>query len=154
MKIAVDSPMVMRNSRHAITEAGFDTILENLSKSRSTNGNDQSIANWLTYKGIETPPGLDAPSHHFVRKTPSGESWNVYLDSRTMLPRFVSAVDSHGELVERYVYRDVRENPAELQTAAAFVPDQRWGESNGLLSRLARAAASPTSSTASQSTTR
>jgi len=154
MKIAVDSPMVMRNSRHAITEAGFDTIIENLRKSRGTATKDQPARDSLDYKGIETPPGLDAPSHHFVRKTPSGETWNVYLDSRTMLPRLVSAEDSRGELVERYIYREVRENPADLKTASAFVPDQRWGESNGLLSRLARAAAGPSQPTVSQSTTR
>ncbi len=33
MKIPVDSPLVMRNSRHAISEAGLDTIIENLRKS-------------------------------------------------------------------------------------------------------------------------
>ena len=30
MKIPVDSPLVMKNSRHAITEAGFETIIANL----------------------------------------------------------------------------------------------------------------------------
>jgi hypothetical protein len=154
MKIAVDSPMVMRNSRHAITEAGFDTIIDNLRKARGTATKDQPNRDSLTYKGIETAPGLDAPSHHFVRKTLSGETWNVYLDSHTMLPRLVSAEDSRGELVERYIYHEVRENPDELKTANAFVPDQRWGESKGLLSRLARAAAGPSEPTTSQSTTR
>jgi Protein of unknown function (DUF1571) len=154
MKIAIDSPMVMRNSRHAITEAGFDTIIANLRKSRATATNDEPARDGLDYKGIETPPDLDAPSHHFVRQTPSGETWNVYLDSRTMLPRLVSAQDSRGELVERYIYREVRENPADLKTASAFVPDQRWGESNGLLSRLARAAAGPSQPAVSQSTVR
>ena len=40
MKIPVDSPLVMRNSRHAITEAGLDTIVENLRKSER--GGDKS----------------------------------------------------------------------------------------------------------------
>jgi Protein of unknown function (DUF1571) len=154
MKFAVDSPMVMKNSRHAITEAGFDTIIDNLRKSRGPGTKEHPAPDQLDYRGIETPPGLDAPSHHFVRKTPSGETWNVYLDSRTMLPRLVSAEDSRGELVERYIYREVRENPADLKTASAFVPDQRWGEPNGLFSRLARAAAGPSQPTVSQSTTR
>ena len=34
VKIAVDSPLVMKNSRHTIAEAGFDTILANLKKSQ------------------------------------------------------------------------------------------------------------------------
>ena len=154
MKIAVDSPLVMRNSRHAITEAGFDTIIDNLRKAQATATKGQQGPDSLEYKAIETPPGLDAPAHHFVRKTRSGETWNVYLDSRTLLPRLVSAADSRGELIERYIYREVHENPVELKTATAFVPDQRWGPSNGLLSRLARAAAGPGQPTASQSTTR
>jgi Protein of unknown function (DUF1571) len=154
MKIAIDSPMVMRNSRHAITEAGFDTIIENLRKATTTKKADDPARDSLKYAGIEACKGLDAPAHHFVRKTTSGETWEVYLDSQTTLPRLVTAVDSRGELVERYLYRDVRENPSELKTASAFVPDQRWGESNGLLSRLARAAAGPSQPTASQSTTR
>ena len=36
MSIAVDSPLAMRNSRHPITEAGFDTILDNLLKYLNT----------------------------------------------------------------------------------------------------------------------
>jgi hypothetical protein len=154
MRIAVDSPMVMSNSRHAITEAGFDTIIENLQKARRAAVKEHPAQESLAYKGVETGPGIDAPAHHFVRKTLAGETWNVYLDSRTMLPRLVSAEDSRGELMERYVYQGVRENPAELKTAGAFVPDQRWGESKGLLSRLARAAGVPSQPTASQSTTR
>ena len=53
----------------------------------------------------------------------------------------VVAQDSHGAMIERYVYREIRENPTELAAAGAFEPDQRWGESKGLLGRLARAAA-------------
>ena len=34
VKIAVDSPLVMKNSRHTIAEAGFETILANLEKSQ------------------------------------------------------------------------------------------------------------------------
>ena len=34
MKIAVDSPLVMKNSRHTIAEAGFEMILANLQKSK------------------------------------------------------------------------------------------------------------------------
>jgi hypothetical protein len=43
-------------------------------------------------------------------------------------------------LIERYVYREIREDPTELAAAGAFEPDQRWGESKGFLTRIARAA--------------
>src|SRR5262249_39104589 len=61
MKIAVDSPMVMKNSRHSITEAGFDTIVENLRKSSDRKGPEKPDLGELAYHGVEKPPGLDRP---------------------------------------------------------------------------------------------
>jgi hypothetical protein len=139
MKFPVDSPLVMRNSRHAITEAGLDTIVANLRKADGGDGKKGPGMGELKYKGIEKPAGVDSPCHHFARRTSAGETWNVYLDERSLLPRMVFSVDSHGETIERYLYRDIRENPADLSTAAAFAPDQRWGESKNFLSRFARA---------------
>jgi hypothetical protein len=154
MKIAVDSPMVMKNSRHSITEAGFDTIVENLRKSMVRKGSQEPDPGELVYQGLETPPGLDRPGHRFTRRSPSGETWTVYLDARTLLPCMVLAKNSSGEVDERYVYHDVRENPTELASANAFDPDQRWGESKGLLSRFARSAAGALGPNTRQSTLR
>jgi hypothetical protein len=143
IKIPIDSPLVMKNSRHSITEAGFDTILENMRGSNA--GRDKKVGERgeLVYKGLETTKGLDQPSHHFVRRSVAGETWNVYLDPGTMMPKMVLAEDSGGNVIERYVYREVRDNPAELASNDAFEPDKRWGESRGLLSRLARGAVGP-----------
>jgi hypothetical protein len=154
MRIPVDSPLVMRNSRHAITEAGFDTILDNLRKATAPSGKQGPATGELTYRGLEKAAGLDRPCHHFVRKTVSGENWNVYLDPSSMLPRMVFAEDSRHELIERYTYREILENPDDLAAAGAFEPDQRWGESNGLLSRLARAASNSNLPATNASTTR
>jgi hypothetical protein len=154
MKIPVDSPLIMRNSRHAITEAGLDTIVDNLRKSER--GGDQSPSNpgVLSYQGIDKPAGLARVCHHFVRRTATGETWNIYLDERSLLPSMVFAQDSHGTLIERYVYREIRENPADLAAAGAFEPGERWGESKGLLSRFARAATGNNLPGAGGSTTR
>jgi hypothetical protein len=154
MRIPVDSPLVMRNSRHAITEAGFDTILENLRKATGPNGKNGSASGELSYRGKEKAAELDRPCHHFVRKTASGEIWNVYLDPSSMLPRMVFAEDSRHELIERYNYREIHENPDDLAAAGAFEPDQRWGESKGLLGRLARAASNSNLPATNASTTR
>jgi hypothetical protein len=154
MRIPVDSPLVMRNSRHAITEAGFDTILENLRKAAGPNGAKGSASGELSYRGLEKAEGLDRPCHHFVRQTPSGESWNVYLDQSSMLPRMVLAEDSRHELIERYNYREIHENPDDLAAAGAFEPDHRWGESKGLLGRLARSASNSNLPATNGSTTR
>jgi Protein of unknown function (DUF1571) len=153
MKIPVDSPLVMRNSRHAITEAGLDTIVDNLRKSER-GSESPSSAGVVSYKGTEKPAGLDRTCHHFVRKTSSGETWNIYLDERSLLPSMVIAHDSRGAMIERYVYREILENPADLAVASAFEPDQRWGESKGLLGRLARAAAGNNVPAANAATTR
>ena len=57
MKIAVDSPMVMRNSRHAITEAGFDTIIDNLQKARGNGDEGTAGPDSLEYKGDRDASG-------------------------------------------------------------------------------------------------
>ena len=76
-----------------------------------------------------------------MRRTSSGETWNVYLDERSLLAiAWSSRKTRTAQLIERYVYREIRDNPTELAAAGAFEPDQRWGESKGLLSRFARAA--------------
>ena len=142
MKIAVDSPLVMRNSRHTIAEAGFEMILANLQKSGGAPDPAKGGAPSLEYKGLEKAAGVDAACHHFVRHAASGETWNVYLDPRSLLPRLVLAENKEGELLERYVYSEIRENPKELAAADAFSPSERWGEGKGLFQRLAAKAAS------------
>ena len=139
-----ESPMVMRNSRHPLTEAGFDSLIEGLE-----NGVN---ANALTYTGIETPKGLDHPAHCLTRTTPSGENWRVYLDVENHLPSLVQAVDARGELLERYLFHDIKANPTELTATDAFDPIARWGQPRGLFSRMTRSsnefeAAAPADST-------
>jgi Protein of unknown function (DUF1571) len=140
MKIAVDSPLVMKNSRHTIAEAGFETIITNLQKAKTEPDSSGAGGASLEYKGMEKAAGVDRSCHHFIRHTASGETWDVYLDPRSLLPRLVLAENQQGDLLERYVYSDIRENPKELASAAAFSPSERWGEGKGLFSRLAKAA--------------
>ena len=154
MKMAIDSPMVTRSSRHSITEAGFDTIIENLRKSVDQVDAANAAQGRAAYRGIEKPPGLDRPSHVFTRRSPNGETWTVFLDARTLLPSMVVAKDASGQLDERYIYHEVSENPPELASAEAFDPDRRWGQAKGLLSRFARGGPSSASSGSGQSAIR
>jgi hypothetical protein len=131
MNLLPESPLVMRNSRHPVTEAGFDSLVEGLE-----NAVNAPSASGIVYSGLETPVGLDRPAHCLVRTTPAGETWKIYLDSQSHLPTLVQAVDAKGELLERYLFQDVRPNPAELAGAEAFDPNARWGAPRGLLSRL------------------
>jgi hypothetical protein len=69
------------------------------------------------------------------------------------MPAMVSAVQtSSGELIERYTYRNLKPNPAELASIDAFDPDKRWGESKGWLSKIARATSTPTDANSRQTT--
>ena len=144
MSIPVDSPLAMRNSRHSITEAGFDTIFGNLSGHVDAQGRATGVEGRLTYKGLQRPDGVDRDCHLIQRITPSKEVWRVYLDPDSLMPVVVTAHQADGGLLESYRYEGLKADPVELASDAAFDPDKRWGESKGLFSRIARAAGGAT----------
>ena len=121
----------MKNSRHTIAEAGFETILANLQKSKAeadTGKTDGPAWSTRASRRLRASTGRAIISSD---DTPRGEIWNVYLDPRSMLPRLVVAENDRGDLLERYVYSEIRENPTELASADAFIPAERWGEGKG-----------------------
>lgn len=140
MTIPVDSVLALRNSRHAITEAGFDTIFNNLSKQVDAQGRPTGAEGRLTYKGLQAVEGLDRPCHLVQRITPTKEIWRVFLDPDSLMPVVVTAHQADGGLLESYRYENLKANPTDLAAVEAFDPDKRWGESKGLFSRIARAA--------------
>ncbi len=148
LSIPPDSPLALRNGRHPITEAGFDTILRNVEKAieRAKAGDSQS--GQVTYAGVEQPGPLEHPCHKIVRVTLTGETWLVYIDPQTKLPALVQANAADGELIELYRFRNPKPNVPELAQADAFDVNRRWGEPKGLLSRLARAGAGTSKPTA------
>jgi hypothetical protein len=132
MSLAPDSPMVRRTSRHPITEAGLDSVIDQLEAALRP-GTDR-----LTYDGREPVEPGGPPCDKVVRITPQGETWAIYFDPTAHLPALVQATAANGELLERYRFRDLRTNPPELADAGAFDPDVRWGAPKGILQRLAR----------------
>jgi hypothetical protein len=149
LSLPPDSPLALRNSRHPITEAGFDTIVGNLEKTIAEHRAGDHSHGRIAYEGIAQPAPLDHPCHKIVRITASGETWQVFFDPESKLPTMVQVNAPDGPLVERYVFRSVRPDPPELAMADAFDPNQRWGEPKGLLGRLAGAiqAGSPETAT-------
>jgi hypothetical protein len=137
-----DSPLVLRNSRHPITEAGFETIITNLRSTIEENKGGNRSRGQITYGGSEQPEQLDHSCHKIVRVTATGETWQVFIDPNSLLPVMVQANASGGYLLERYFFRNVHPDPPELASADAFDPNRRWAEAKGLLSRLAEAAES------------
>ncbi len=152
LALAPDSPLALRSSRHPISEAGFDHILENLEKGfKPATPNDKARGK-VSYAGLENPGQLERPSHKIVRVTPAGETWIVYIDPETKLPTMVQCTSMKNELLERYLFGSVKADVADLASADAFDPAKRWGgASKNLLQRLARAGGSkPTAENTSQ----
>lgn len=134
LSLSPNNPLVMRNSRHPITEAGFDTIL--LQIERDMASADPASRN--AYEGIETPALVGRPCYKLTRETPKGERWVVFVDVETCFPTVVEASAKSGDLLERYIFSDIIPNPTELASNDAFDPGRRWGSSTGLMGRLAR----------------
>ncbi len=148
--IAVDSPMVLQNSRHPVTEAGFDTIIGNLELTHKLSQSGDESRGRLSYAGIEDVGPPKQPCHKIIRVTPAGETWMIFIDTETKLPTMVQANAANGELLERYNFGAPKLDLPELAAADAFDPDRRWRPTpgGGLLQRLARAnAAKPIATT-------
>lgn len=139
ISMAPDGPLAVRSSRHPITEAGFDTILEGMEVAVHASMNGDNSYGKISYEGTETPIGLSKPCNKIVRVATDGEVWVVYLDTQSYLPALVQASSARGELLERHVFREVTLNVPELVSREAFDPEARWGPNQGFFQRLARA---------------
>ena len=109
-----DSPLVMRNSRHPVTEAGFDSIVEGLENAVKASPGIGHEA----YAGLEAADGLAQPHHCLTRISRVRENGGGSTSTPHDPPAVAGAGDRrpNGELLERYLFRDVRPNLAELAT--------------------------------------
>jgi hypothetical protein len=152
MSLPPDSPLALRNSRHPITEAGLDAVLEQLEATVTRHESGQAPGERLTYEGLRTPVPGGPPCHTIQRVMADGEVWIVALDAQTYLPLLVQDKAPDGSLLERYVFRDAKTDLPELMADTAFDPDARWGASRGILGRLA--GATPTDAAPAATATR
>jgi hypothetical protein len=144
-----NSPLVMRNSRHPITEAGLDSVLDNLENSLRPHESGQAGGATISLAGTETPPEVGRACQKIVETRENGENWVVYLDAQTDLPAMVRGVDASGSLLESYVFGVPAIDPPSLASADAFDPDARWGGGGGrggLFGRMAGGADSTATS--------
>ena len=136
LSLPPDSPLALRNSRHPISEAGFDTILRNLKKTIDENkAGDQSHGR-IAYAGRVQAEQLDHLCHKISRVTGNGETWEIFFDPESLLPLMVQAHAHGGDLLERYYFRDIKTDPPELLADSAFDPVQVLGRSKGIRGRL------------------
>lgn len=155
-KLAIDpmGALASKNSRHPITEAGLDTIVEKIELALAKQHVPNNEFGELRYEGATVPEGYNGRCDLIARVTPTGDKWVVAFDRSTGLPAIVEATDPQGRLLERYVFTRVQPNPSDLAAATAFDPQARWGSSGagGLLGRIARGVDKPAASTAPTST--
>ncbi len=138
LSLAPDSPLVMAKSRHPITEAGLGDVLEKLDRSLTPHEQGRAAGASMSYDGIVSREDLAQPCHQITEVRANGEVWVVALDGETCLPVLVDGRTGSGDLLEHYVFRDLRTNLPELASANAFDPNSRWKNAGGgLLSRLA-----------------
>ena len=140
LNLVPDSPLVMKNSRHPITEAGLDPLVASMEQANQ--------AGSLLDLGMQTPPPLDHPHQGVLQKTPSGDIWKAYFDPSNHLPALVECRDPRGELLEHYQFQNIQSDTPDLASSDAFDPNARWGPPRGLFGRAsARAADSGTTTT-------
>lgn len=139
MTLALNNPMIAKSSRHPITEAGLESVVERLEASAAVHRSSTPPANdRIRVEGPVTLAETDRPAHVLIREMPSGETWRIALDQETGLPTLVEQKAHDGSLLERYIFRDLKPNPTELADANAFDAATRWKSNGGLLGRLAR----------------
>ena len=138
LTLAPDNPMIARSSRHPISEAGFDAVLDNFEEALIPYEADTSAPGSLEYRGIE-PAGRPArPCHKVIERRSNGETWTVCLDAQSLMPAAVIGFAADGSLLERYEFSSTEADPATLASADAFNPDALWGPARGLFGRRSR----------------
>lgn len=135
MSMSPDSPLVRAKSRHPINEAGFDAVVERLNETLNLTRRNAPNAGQISVQSAMEPNvgQVDRITH----LTTTGETWVVDLEAKSGLPLTIHATDNSGKLLEHIEFRNFQFNLAELQTAAAFDPNARWGQPK-LLGGLAR----------------
>ncbi len=127
--LPVNSPLALKNSRHPIQEAGFESIVT-VMESWVAETPDR-----VRFEGMVTPEGGDRPARKVVFQSPEGETRIVHLDARSHLPVAVHVTAANGDLLEDYRFLDLHADCPELASNDAFDPAKRWGPPRGLLSK-------------------
>ena len=120
-RLPPDSPLVMKNSRHPITEAGFDTIVADARRRGLDGARDR--ARRSPTRGSRRPPPLDQPCHKIERHNAGGRDL-----ARLPRPRDDAARDGPGRrrptatCSNATVFRDVEAEPARTRLGRGLRP--------------------------------
>ncbi len=134
MKLAPDSLLIKSNSRHPVTEAGLDIIVNRLGDVLARWEKGDVKAGELKYLGVLKRPEFDQPVEavmHVIppgveKLLPKGGQRLLFFDSKTDLPVLVITHDHNGQEVEYYCY-DRIQFPVALDNRD-FDPQLLWGK--------------------------
>lgn len=139
ISLSPDNPLVTKTSRHPISEAGFETLLDQIeTRLQAVRSHDPSAGTYRI-EGPERPEPGGPRCLKIVRQLPDGQIEEAFFDPKTHLPALVRVTAPNGDLEESYRFLNPRLDLPELAKADAFDPDARWGTANvaaGLLERL------------------
>jgi hypothetical protein len=130
--LAPDSPFVRSASRHAITEAGIGSMIDNFGRLVFAQEKGDTRAGSLTYLGRVQRPEYDSPMEAVEQAIPAGADSQLpkgakrlwLFDPASGLPVLVSTVDAGRHEVEYYCY-DRTISPAKLDDRD-FDPNKLW----------------------------
>lgn len=142
LTMSPESPLVRSKSRHPITQAGADSVVERLNETLVMHKQNRPDAGRLDVTSVVEPVvgQVDRVTH----LNSAGETWVVDMDPASGLPLTIHATDKTGLLLEHYEFRKYELNRSELLTANAFDPNSRWGQAS-LFSKIAKGNTTDTS---------
>jgi hypothetical protein len=135
ISMSPESPLVRSKSRHPISEAGADSVVDRLRTTLDLHKQNRPDAGQLEVTTVVEP--VVGQVDRIKHVTSTGETWVVDMDSSTGLPLTIHATEPNGQLLEHYEFRKYELNRPDLMTADAFDPNARWGQSN-LFGKIAR----------------
>ena len=135
ISMSPESPLVRSKSRHPISEAGADSVVDRLRSTLDLHKENRPDAGQLEVTTVVEP--VVGQVDRIKHVTSTGETWVVDMDSSTGLPLTIHATDPNGQLLEHYEFRKYELNRPDLMTADAFDPNARWGQAS-LFGKIAR----------------
>jgi hypothetical protein len=126
MQLEPTSPIALSNARHPITEAGLLHILtQTRAQLVASRAGDPAIGEF-TRLGPHSAEGFATPCVEILRETPEGEHWRLLVDGESAIPVLLEASAADGQLLERYVFRDLQMDLDDLDEPGAFDPSSRF----------------------------
>jgi hypothetical protein len=133
ISLAPTNPLVRKESRHSITDAGVGNLVEQYGRLLDAQEKGDRRLGSLTYLGSVNRPEFAAAVEGVEQVIPPGSEPQLprggrrlwFFDSKELLPLLATTTDERGQEVEYYCYANFR--PCGPLSDDAFNPDKLWG---------------------------